>query len=228
VKGSNGGIERAVQSVEGQLGTMKDVLDARYKQVIPAEHYIVTWLVKYVSVLLNKMEICHDGKTAEQRTCGRKSSILGVEFGEKLMFNRKIDTNYMEKLLPRWEYGIFLGIKRVSGELVIMNQEGVKIVRSARRIPVEDRWDVKALDWVKFVPWNLGEKDNTADGDIPDGVQSGPAREFTKEELESVKARPTRSHPSLQIKQEHCDEFGYTHMSRMFCTIERISTPSTQ
>ena len=113
--------------------------------------------------------------------------------------------------MPRRGYGIFLGIKRVSGESIIMNQEGVNIVRSARRIPVEDRWDAKALDWVKFVPWALGEKDNAAADDIPDSVQSGPAREFTKEELGSVKARPTRSHPSLQMKQEHCDEFGYAH-----------------
>ena len=64
---------------------------------------------------------------------------------------------------------------------------------------------------MKFVLWNLCEKDSTADGDIPESVQSGPAREFAKEELESVKARPARSHPSLQIKQEHCDEFGHTH-----------------
>ena len=85
------------------------------------------------------------------------------------MFKLEVDTNYMEKLLLRWGHGLFLGIKRVSGEILIMNQEGVNIVRSARRIPVEDRWDVKALDWVKFVPWNLCEKDNTADGDIPDG-----------------------------------------------------------
>ena len=101
----------------------------------------------------------------------------------------------MEKLLPRWEYGLFLGVKRASGELIIMSLDGVKIVRSARRVPVEDRWGVKALEWVKLVPWNLGEKDSAADGDIPDGVQSGPAREFTKEELESVRARPTRSQP---------------------------------
>ena len=81
VKGSNGVIERAAQAVEGQLRTMKDVSDARYKQMTPAEHCIVTWLVNYVSVLFNKMGICHDGKTAEQRTRGRKSSILGLEFG---------------------------------------------------------------------------------------------------------------------------------------------------
>ena len=71
-----------MQAVEGQLRTMKDVLDARYKQVIPAEHCMITWLVKSIGVLLNKMVIIHDGKTAEQRTRGRKSSILGLEFGE--------------------------------------------------------------------------------------------------------------------------------------------------
>ena len=29
--------------------------------------------------------------------------------------------------------------------------------------------------------------------------------------MESLKTRPKRSHPSLQIRQEHCDKFGYTH-----------------
>ena len=93
-----------------------------------------------------------------------------------------------------------MGIRQVSGELMIMSQDGLKIVRSAGRIPVEERWDAKALDWVKAVPWNIGEKDSKADGAIPEEVRSGPAREFTKEELESVKTRPTRSYPSLQIR----------------------------
>ena len=128
VKGSNGVVERAVQSVEGQLRTMKDILDVRYKQVIPAEHCIVTWLVKYVSVLLYKMEIGHDGKTAEQRTRGRKSAVLGLEFGEKVLFKRKIKSNFMEKVLPRWDYGVFLGIKQVSGQLMVMGQDGLKII----------------------------------------------------------------------------------------------------
>ena len=39
-----------------------------------------------------------------------------------------------------------------------------------RRIPAEDRWDEKALDWVKLVPWNTGRKEDNADGEIPDDV----------------------------------------------------------
>jgi hypothetical protein len=211
IKGSNGVVERAVQSVEGQLRTMEDVLDMRYKHVIPAEHCIVAWLVKYVSILLNKMEIGHDGKTAEQRTRGRKSTVLGLEFGEKALFKKKIETNYMEKILPRWDYGVFLGIKQVSGELKIMGQGGLKIVRSARRIPVEERWDEKALEWVKVVPWNLGAQGKKSDGEIPEAVLRGPAREFTLEEMDTVKTRPTRAYPTLQMRQEHFDKYGYTH-----------------
>ena len=85
------------------------------------------------------MGICHDGKTAEQRTRGRKSSSLGLEFGGQVLFKKNTETNYIEKLLPRWEYGLFLGVKRASGELIIMSQDGVKILRSARKVPVEDR-----------------------------------------------------------------------------------------
>ena len=170
--------------MEGQLRTMKDVLDLRYKHVILAEHCIVAWLVKYVSILLNKMEIGHDGKTAEQRTRGRKSAVPGLEFGEKVLFKKTIETNYMEKILPRWGYGVFVGIKQVSGELMIMSQDGFKIVRSARRIPAEERWDAKALEWVKVVPWNLGDQDKKSDVEIPYVVLNGPTREFTLDEMD--------------------------------------------
>ena len=90
------------------------------------------------------------------RVVGRVQSLVWSL--AKILFKRKIETNYMEKLLPRCEYGLFLGVKRASGELIIMSLDGVKIVRSARRVPVEDRWDVKASEWVKLVPWNLGRK----------------------------------------------------------------------
>ena len=51
VKGCNVIVQRAIQSVEGQLRTMKDVLDLRYKHVVPAEHCIVIGLVNYVGTI---------------------------------------------------------------------------------------------------------------------------------------------------------------------------------
>ena len=41
----------------------------------------------------------------------------------------------------RWAYGIFVGIRKKSGELWVVNKKGKVIkVRAARRIPKEDRW----------------------------------------------------------------------------------------
>ena len=209
--GSNGVVERAAQAVEGQLRTMKDALDTRYGQVIPVEHCIVVWLVKYVSILLNKMEIGHDGKTAEQRGRGRKSAVLGLEFGERVLYKKRLESSHMEKLLPRWEYGVFVGIKQRSAELLIMAEDGLKVVRSARRVPVEERWLQECLDWVNVVPWNLGSSDKRADGELPETVRSGPARELTEGERGNLAARPTRIYPEFKIMQADLERLGYTH-----------------
>ena len=101
---------------------------------------------------------------------------------------------------------------------MIMGVDSFKTVRGARRIHIEERWDAKALHWVKVVPRNLGATDKCADGTIPEVVTRGPARGFTKEELESLKTKPTRKHPSLQIKQEI-----HAWMSRMLNEGEGIA-----
>ena len=106
---------------------------------------------------------------------------------------------------------LFWGLKQSSGELYVASEEGgLRTVRSARRIPVEDRWDARCLEWVKMVPWNLGREDKRADGEIPEVVKSGPAREVTEEEIEALKTRATSKYPEFKIMQEHCDRFGYT------------------
>ena len=45
----------------------------------------------------------------------------------------------MEKLNARWEFGIFVGVRRSSNEFLISDKEGVRFVRSVRRIPLEQR-----------------------------------------------------------------------------------------
>ena len=85
---SNGVAERAVQSVEGQLRTISDALQHRLHIDIPSDHAVIAWMVEYSSVLLNKYEVGRNGKTAYERLRGRKSKMLGVEFGELVHFRR--------------------------------------------------------------------------------------------------------------------------------------------
>ena len=61
---SNGVVERAVQSVQGQLRVMKLAIGYRWNVTIPSSHPLLAWAVEYAGVLLNRFEVGHDGRTA--------------------------------------------------------------------------------------------------------------------------------------------------------------------
>jgi hypothetical protein len=85
----------------------------------------------------------------------------------------------MEKLNARWGYGMFLGVRSRSGELIVVDSESkqVKNVRTVKRVLEEQRWDANNLEWVSTVPWNKGANDKDADGDLPEfDVKKGPGQ----------------------------------------------------
>ena len=63
---------------------------------------------EYATYLMNRLEVGQDGKTAYERTKGKKATVLGTEFGEKLLYKAKSDVKTAKSKF-RWEYGIFVG-----------------------------------------------------------------------------------------------------------------------
>ena len=59
----------------------------------------LTWLVEYASVLLNRYAVASDGKTAYKRMRGKKSRVLGIEFGEKVHWRRAIPASHRSNKL---------------------------------------------------------------------------------------------------------------------------------
>jgi hypothetical protein len=86
-KGSNGIVERAVQSVEQCLRTMKSSLGERMNVKIDVLHPVNSWLCEYTSYMTNRVEVGNDGKTAYERTKGKRAEVAGLEFAEKVMWN---------------------------------------------------------------------------------------------------------------------------------------------
>ena len=181
--GSNGIVERAVQTVEGQIRSMKSALDMRYKTKISAEHPVVVWMCTHAAYLLNRLEVGRDGKTSYEKSKGKKAKVLGIEFGEKVLWKARPAGPYMQKIETMWGRGIVVGVMRKSGEVIIATDEKtIKVVRTVKRVPEEERWVVDNLEWVQHVPWNMGVGDKEKDGDASKfDFKNGPSARMREE-----------------------------------------------
>ena len=84
---SNGRAERAVQTIEDQLRTLKSALEARIDTRVPSTHPVLRWLVEHAASLINRSKVHGDGQTSYQALHGKRSSEKVVEFGEQVFFS---------------------------------------------------------------------------------------------------------------------------------------------
>jgi hypothetical protein len=153
-----------------------------------------------------------DGKTAWELSRGKCGNVMGIEFGEKVMFKKK-RKDKSAKIDARWEKGIFVGARPCSGEFWIAMPSGIRKCRSVRRLPLEERWGLDSLAWVKHVPWHLYRGDSQADGDIPEDNAVEPeilpetSRGDSSGIVVTMKAVPPRD---FQIRKEDAEKHGYT------------------
>ena len=163
----------------------------RVQMKLSPKEPVVQFLPEYAAYLMSRLEVGKDGKTAYERVKGKAGSVLGLEFGEKLMWKTRMGEK-QAKIRARWAYGIFVGVRRKSGEVWVATEDGgIQKVRSVRRIPVEDRWGPDCVGWVRHLPWNRYSGDEQADGDVPegrsvyvperDGKERGKSKERTEE-----------------------------------------------
>ena len=171
--GSNGVVERGVQSVEGLIRTFMSACQERMCTRIKLEEKILIFMAEYAAYLINRLEVGKDGKTAYERCCGKRATVLAIEFGEKLLWKVR-QKNRLEKLNPRREYGVFVGVTATSGEIWAATK-GLRTVRPVRRIPVEEQWNENNKDFAEHLPWNKSGEDPEADGDPPEAFEGDEA-----------------------------------------------------
>ena len=150
---SNGFIERAIQDEEGQIRTLKSDLESKIGMAIPSSHDIVPWLIEYAAVLLNRGQVGADGRTAYERLKGKRASVPGLQFGERVLWKSNVQPyKRKHKMDSDWSEGVFLGQRSVSGEYLVGSPSGVYRPRTVRRVPLEQRW-VDNLSMICCVPW---------------------------------------------------------------------------
>ena len=160
---SNGFIERAIQDEEGQIRTIKSDLESRIQGAIPSSHNLVPWLVEYAAVLLNRGQVGSDGKTAYERLKGKKASLPGLQFGERILWKSNVPSyKRKDKMDSDWNEGVFLGQRTVSGEYLVGSTLGVFRPRTVRKVPLEQRW-VDNLSLVSCLPWKHNSRHEAGD-----------------------------------------------------------------
>eukprot|EP00973_Karenia_brevis_P070776 9837721-Karenia_brevis.AAC.1 len=83
-KGSNGIVERAVQEIEGRIRAILLSLEEGLGKEVDAKERIVAFIPQYAAYLFNRLHRGDDGKVGYERVKGKRPSVVGIEFGEKI------------------------------------------------------------------------------------------------------------------------------------------------
>ena len=129
---SNGATERNVQTIEGQIRTLRSAFEARTGAKLATSSCLFAWSVAHAGNLITLHEVGKDGKVPFQRLRGRKMHPELIEFGERVMF-QPLDHKSLGSAQPRWSEGVFVGIQMHTGEKLVATENGVCKTRSIRR-----------------------------------------------------------------------------------------------
>ena len=107
-------------------------------------------------------KVVTEGRHLSDCTARKKPTQEFVPFGEKVLA-RQITTDPMNRMNPRYQYGVRLGMRNNSAEGLIANADGVFRAREIWRLEHQDRWDTDAINSVIGVPWRMTDRRWTVD-----------------------------------------------------------------
>ncbi len=150
---SNGMVERAIRSVQGQIRTIKDQVETKTGRRIERGSTIFKWIVEWAAATITRYRINSNGKTAMAEIKGRQGRSQIAGFGEKVLYvplkSSKANT---AKIEMRAEFGIFLNINMRTEEIILGTPQGTVKARSIKRMAPKERWDVERLHAIKGDP----------------------------------------------------------------------------
>jgi len=208
---SNGEAELAVSLTQGLARTLKDQVEQNTGQRIDPKSPVLGWLIEYAGVLYTLFsydESLRDGLTPFRKLKGRDWTVALPPFGE--LVDYRVRTQH--KLEPRWDEGIFLGVRMSTTEKIIGTPKGVVVVQSVRRKPEGSRWSSEALGAVQGTPWAPSPTRERAPRDaleLPEPVVIEPERP----EVEAAPVEVAEPRPHLKrvyLRQEDFDQYGFT------------------
>ena len=109
---------------------------------------MIKWTVKHAGAVQTLFAVGADGRTAYERLKGKSWQQPVAEFGERIMYEKKVrGAERKGALEARYEEGVYLGIKIEAAEYYVANSEGgVETTRVVKRRPPAERWSSNSIE----------------------------------------------------------------------------------
>ncbi len=149
---SNGAAERAIQTTDGILRTVKDDIEATVGLRLYAKRPVLAWMLRHTGWLHTRFQRhAADGRISFEKLRLRRCGAPLVAFGERVHCRRP--GKQLGKIDNQWATGVWLGRVNSTDENIVATTDGAVLSRSIRRRPAGRQWDRDSLLDLVWLPW---------------------------------------------------------------------------
>ena len=160
---SNAYVERAHQSVDAMVRTMKEVIEDKAHIRLSATDNITSWMIRHAAFLQTRFSVGKDGKTPFKRRHHKDYANQLLPFGSAVDAKVRDEETERSKFDSRFIPGIWLGRATESDEHIVGTVQGVYTARSVRAKNDQEIWVS-----MKGTPWAPRGEDSQAEVRMPE------------------------------------------------------------
>ena len=121
---SNGDMERAVRTWEGQYRTLKIQAEEETGAELPSGHVLLEWCAWWAAGILSRFRVGTSGRTPYEIATGHRSKTPIACFGGHILYHKKRSIANLGKAESEWYDGVYLGMSGSSSYIQGWNCSG--------------------------------------------------------------------------------------------------------
>ena len=128
---ANGLAEVGVREIKAQTRILRSQLEQRLGSRIDEKDPLMSWIPRHAANCVSRYKLVDDGRTPDQRPCGKTWERSVVEFGESVHFRPVGENNAMRGGDQRMLRGVLVGNHEKSGAAIFLNgmNRGTRIAK---------------------------------------------------------------------------------------------------
>ena len=138
---ANGLAEVGVREINAQSRILRSQLEQRLGNRIDEKDPLMSWIPRHAANCVSRSQLMDDGRTPDQRRCGKTWKRPVVEFGESAHFRPVVRTMQLRAGDQRMLRGVYVGHHERSGVAIFLTPDGVKRGTRIAIMLEHERWD---------------------------------------------------------------------------------------